>query len=72
MPQLGFTIDEKEITIQCNENEKMKDVFQKYATKSQTIISKSYFLYNGEMIKPDSRLKEIRNDEDKIRSTIMY
>ena len=40
-----FTLDGVPISIQCNENDVMKDICQKYANKIQRNINTLIFLY---------------------------
>ena len=53
------------ITIQSNLEEKMINVFTKYATKSNLNVEKIYFLYNGNMIEKESTIDQIINKEDR-------
>ena len=53
------------ITIQTNLEEKMINVFTKYATKSNANIEQFFFLYNGNMIEEESTIDQIINKEDR-------
>ena len=54
--------------IQCNINDKIKDIYKKYETKIGIDISKLYFIYNGNKINDYLHLNEIINKEDKRRN----
>ena len=41
-----FTLDCIDIKIQCKKDEKMKDICQRFATKSQINLDSSVFLYD--------------------------
>ena len=57
-----------ETEIQCNLNEKIKDIFKRYANKVEVDISKVYFIYNGNKIDDNIILNKIINEEDKRRN----
>ena len=42
-----FTFDGREIAIQCSNDDKMRDVCQKFAVKAETNINSLIFLYGG-------------------------
>ena len=58
-----FNHNGQEIEIQCNINEGIKEIFQKYETK--TNIDKVIYLYNGENINKELKVEEIINQNDK-------
>ena len=47
MSQVDFKYNGFDTIIQCNENDKMKDIFEKFCNKSQIDKSKIYFTYDG-------------------------
>ena len=53
------------ISIQTNLEEKMLNVFTKYATKINENVEKFFFLYNGNMIDKESTINQIINEEDR-------
>ena len=53
------------ITIQANLEEKMINIFTKYANKSSENIEKLFFLYNGNMIEKESTIDQTINEEDR-------
>ena len=68
MAKVIFNYKGIETEIQCNINDKIKDIFKKYETKIGKDISKLYFIYNGNKINDNLNLKEIINEEDKRRN----
>ena len=70
MAKVIFNYKGIETIIQCNINDKIKDIFKKYETKIGKDISKLYFIYNGNKINDNLNLNEIINEEDKRRNII--
>ena len=71
MAEIIFNYKGNEIEIQCNLNEKIKNIFNKYETKIGMDISKLYFIYNGNIIDDNNLiLNEIINEEDKRRKIL--
>ena len=68
MAEIIFNYRGIETKIQCNINEKIKEVIEKYANKVGIDISKLYFIYNGNKINDNLILNEILNEEDKRRN----
>ena len=56
----------KRIQIHCKRNEYMKDIFQRYLKKIEKDRNDVYFLYNGDKINEDLKLKEINNKDKEI------
>lgn len=56
--------------ISCNINEKMEDIFNKFISKKNLNkeSEKLIFLFNGQKIKKDLKLKEIMNKKEDIDS----
>ena len=50
------------INIYAKENESMKDIFKKFATKIKEDYNNLYFLKNGKKISPNLKLREIRDN----------
>ena len=65
MAKVIFTNNGVSTTIQCTTNEKMKDIFERFANKTQTDINSVYFVYGGQKIKEDLTFQEIISSEDK-------
>ena len=68
MAKVIFNYKGIETIIQCNINDKIKDIFKRYEAKIGKDISKLLFLYNGNKINDNSILNEIINEEDKRRN----
>ena len=51
-------------SIQCEENQKMKDICIKFSTKLNIDINKIYFLYNGDKLNEELKLKDIKKDKN--------
>ena len=61
-----FTFNGIKTTIQCNKNEKMRNILKRYATKIQIDINKVYLLYNGNKLDEELNFEELANKEDKL------
>ena len=69
MAKMIFNYKGVEKEIQCNINEKIKDILKRYANKVGIDITKVFFVYNGNIINDDNIiLNEILNEEDKRRN----
>ena len=68
MAEVTFDYESLNINIQCNVNDKMKDIINKFLAKiekkGQNIL---YYLYNGTRIKEELTFNEQANDYDKNR-----
>ena len=60
-----FTLEGVSLTIQCTENDIMKDICQKYANKIERNINSLVFLYGGNRINFESKFKEQANSIDR-------
>ena len=69
MAEVTFDYESLQIKIQCNVNDKMKDIINKFLikieNKDQNIL---YYLYNGSRIKEELTFNEQANDYDKNRN----
>ena len=70
MSKVIFLFNRLEIIIQCNKNEKMKEIFKRFALKANLEINKIYFLYNGDKINEELKYNEVVNREDNERDTM--
>ena len=62
MLEIKFNYEGRIIPIQCNKNEKMKDIFNKIETE---IKNKSvYYIYKGDKINKELKLEEIIKEDD--------
>ena len=55
-----FTLDGIDLTIQCSQNEKMKDICQRYANKMQTNLNSLLFLYGGNRMNYELNFKNLK------------
>ena len=69
MSKIIFSYNGLETIIQCNEQEKMKEIIKRYKSKINT-EENIYFIYNGIILNEDLKYGEIINEEDKKRNTI--
>ena len=67
MVEIEFNYNQNFIVIQSNENEKMKNIIQKYLDKTQLNKNAIYFLYNATNIDEEKTLAQIINSQDKSR-----
>ena len=63
---LNFSYYGKRIQIHCKRSEYMKDIFKRYLKKIEKDRNAIYFLYNGDKINEESKLKEINNKDKEI------
>ena len=59
-----FNLDGIDITIQCSTEDKIKNICQKYATEVNSNINSLIFLYGGNQMNMELRLKEQANSMD--------
>ena len=64
MFEVEFYYKGKNTIIQCNLNDKMKDIFIKYGIKLEKDINSLYFLYGGKKLKEELTLEENINKDD--------
>ena len=50
MASVEFIDNGNKTTIQCNENDKLEDIIQRYCLKTKKDIEKMIFLYSGNII----------------------
>jgi len=70
MAKVIFSYKGTETEIQCNINDKMRDIYKRNEIKIGKDISKLLFLYNGNNINDNLTLNEIINEDDKRRNII--
>ena len=70
--EVELDIEGEKINIQCQENDSIERVYDKYLTKSikKNKENNIIFLYNGESQKSFLRIKDIINEDDKIRKKL--
>ena len=66
-----FTLDGIPLSIQCNENDIMKDICQKYANKIQRNINILAFLYGGSQLNFNLKFKDIITDKESNQMKIL-
>ena len=59
-----FNLEGIKITIQCSQEDKIKDICQKYATKIDSNIKSLFFLYGGNQMNMELTFKEQANSMD--------
>ena len=59
-----FTLDGVPISIQCNENDVMRDICQKYANKIQKNINSLVFLYEENQLNINLKFKDVIIDKE--------
>ena len=64
MAEVIFNFKGVETTIQCNINDKMKEIKNKFITKTQNKENKIYFLYNGDKINEELSFSQLANELD--------
>ena len=68
---LYFIYNGSNVIMQCNINEYMKDIFKRYSTKIENNKDDLFYLYNGDLISGDSKIKDIAS-QDKEMKIIVY
>ena len=64
---LIFNFEEKEENIKCNKNKCMKDIIEQYLLTIQKDHNNCFFLYKGNMINEELKIKEINNNDYEIK-----
>ena len=65
MAEVIFELNQIETKIQCNMEEKMKDICEKFSLKRQLDIKNLHFLYRGDILNLDLKYEEVvKNLED--------
>ena len=71
MTTIYFTYQSKNTIIQCNENDNVKNIFERFCNKTGLNINLLYFLYDGNTnINTQVTIGELANKEDKIRKSM--
>ena len=68
MAEVVFNYNGKKTIIQCNKNEKMENICQRFASKVNESIDTVYFLYGGQSINSTLNFEQHAQNEDKIRN----
>ena len=65
MAEVEFYYNGKTIKIQCNQNDIIRDIFNKFKTKSGTFHNSFIYLYNGHTLSNEtSTFYELANLDD--------
>ena len=70
MVEAIFNYEGVNTTIQCELNDRMKDIIDKFLTKLENKEQNLYYLYNGTKINYELTFNEQANDIDKNRKKI--
>ena len=62
--KIVFNFEGRNLTIQCSEEDKIKDICQKFATKIESNINSLLFLYGGNKMNMELKFKEQANSMD--------
>ena len=65
MYKIRFIYQSLDYSIQCEANEKIKDIYERCLSENNLNIANSYLLYNGEIIDKEKSFQELANFEDK-------
>ena len=65
MSEVIFSYKGNQTRIQCDENEKMKNICIRFSIKLNIDINKLYFLYNGDKLNEELKLIDITKGIDK-------
>ena len=68
MVEIEFNYNNNKNIIQCNKNEKMKDIFNRFINKINIDGNNIYYIYSGNIINEELKYEEIVNVEDKNRN----
>ena len=60
-----FTLEGDNLTIQCSKSDRMRDICQRFAIKSEKNINSLIFLYGGNQLNLDLTFEEHANSLDK-------
>ena len=71
MSIVKFLYKGTETTVQCQENEKMKEICNKFGNKGKIDVNKLYFIYNGNIIDLKLKYKDIIKKTDKNKMNIL-
>ena len=72
-PKVIFTLEGIDLSIQCNENDIMKDICQKYVNKINRNINTLVFIYGGNQLNYNLKYKDIIIDkENKEMKVLVY
>ena len=70
MAKAEFLYNGAKIVIQCDDNDKLESIFQKFSIKTQKKVDELCFLYGGKFIDKNSTFIKLSNSIDKERKTM--
>ena len=70
MSKIIFNYKGISTNIECKDQEKMKDIFDRFKSKIEIDNDELVFLYNGDIINKESKFEEIIDEKDKKANTI--
>ena len=70
MAKAEFLYNGAKIVIQCDDNDKLESIFQKFSIKTQKKVDELCFLYGGQFIDKNSTFIKLSNSIDKERKTM--
>jgi len=62
-----FIYNDNKVEIQCDDKDKMKDVFKRFYFKVDKVNEKFYFMYNGNKVDEDLTVEQTASNEDKTK-----
>ena len=65
--QIEFIYKGRLINVQCNEEEKLKNIYTRICSKIELDINKVYFIYNGSLLNEEFTIESVINKFDKSR-----
>ena len=65
MVEIDFFYNGMKTMIQCNDDDKMKDIMHKFSTKLDVDLNTIYFLYNGGLLNEELSFNEQASEQDK-------
>jgi len=72
MVEVLFIYEGQEIIIQCNFEDKIKDIINKFKNKIQEEDSKLCYIYNGDKINEELKFNQIVNTNEKKMNILVY
>ena len=70
MNKVVFDCNNTKVVIQCNKDDKMKDIIAKYLSKSDKNKNNLTFLYNGQLLNEELSFNKCANSLDRQRNSI--
>ena len=65
--KINFELEGIKVIIQCSEEDRMKDICQKYVTKIESNINSLLFLYGGNQINMELKFKEQAKNNNQMK-----